>query len=101
MILSINHHWHYLGLLDGAPVATASLFIGAGVAGIMYVSTLPAARRRGIGAAVTLAAMLDARDLGYRIGVLQSSNQGYPVYRRLGFVEVCKIEHFSGRVSSG
>ena len=96
--LSINHHWHYLGLLDGAPVATTSLFAGAGVAGIMYVSTLPAVRRRGIGAAVTRAAMLDARDLGYRIGVLQSSNQGYPVYRRLGFVEVCKVEHFSGRV---
>ena len=89
---------HYLGLLDGEPIATASLFIGAGVAGIMYISTLPAARRRGIGAAVTLAALIDGRDMGYRIGVLQSSNLGYPVYRRIGFVEVCKVEHFSGRV---
>lgn len=95
--LQTSHYRHYLGLFDGEPVATASLFVGAGVVGIMYVSTLPAARRRGIGAAVTLAALIDGRDLGYRIGVLQSSDQGYPVYRRLGFVEVCKMEHFSRR----
>jgi GNAT superfamily N-acetyltransferase len=85
---------HYLGLLDGEPVATASLFTGAGVAGVFYVATVPAARRRGIGAAVTLAALRDGRELGYRIGVLQASPQGYPVYQRMGFVEVCKLEHF-------
>lgn len=95
--LRTSGYRHYLGLIGGEPAATASLFAGGGVVGIMYVSTLPAARRRGIGAAVTLAALIDGRDLGYRIGVLQSSDQGYPVYRRLGFVEVCKMEHFSRR----
>ena len=64
----------------------------------MYVATLPSARRRGFGAAITLAALLDGRNLGYRIGVLQSSDQGFPVYRRMGFVEVCRMEHFFGRV---
>ena len=98
--LETSHYWHYLGLIDGEPLATASLFVGAGAVGIMYVSTLPAARRRGIGAAVTLAALIDGRDLGYRIGVLQSSDQGYPVYRRLGFVEVCRMEHFSRRAQA-
>jgi len=40
---------------------------------------------------VTLAALREARDLGYGVGVLTSSEMGYSVYRRLGFVEYCRI----------
>jgi GNAT superfamily N-acetyltransferase len=82
---------HYLGTLGGEPVATTSLFVAAGAAGIYFVFTLPEVRSRGIGAAITLAALLDARAMGQRIGVLGSSPMGYPVYRRLGFEEHCRI----------
>ena len=81
----------FLALLDGKPVGTSQLFLSAGVAGIYNVTVIPEARFQGIGSAVTLAALLSARRLGYRIGILQASKQGYSVYRRIGFHDVGKL----------
>ena len=75
----------YLALSDGKPVGTSQLFLSEGVAGIYNVSCIPEARGQGIGSAITLAPLLKARQMGYRIGVLQASQKGYNVYRRLGF----------------
>jgi GNAT superfamily N-acetyltransferase len=83
---------HYLGLLDGEPVATATIFLGGAVAGVYFVMTIPEARRRGIGAAITLAALREARDSGIQYGVLGSSPAGRSVYAGLGFREYCTID---------
>lgn len=82
---------HYLARLDGQPVATCSLFLGAGVAGIYDVSTLPERRRRGIGRRVTAAALDEARAEGCRVAILHSSALGAGMYRALGFTDVCPI----------
>jgi predicted N-acetyltransferase YhbS len=58
------------------------------------VATLHEARGRGIGAAITLQPLLDARKLGYRAGILQASDMGFSIYERLGFKHLCQMENF-------
>ncbi|HKJ23834.1 MAG TPA: GNAT family N-acetyltransferase [Myxococcota bacterium] len=76
---------HWVGYLDGTPVASATLFRCAGVAGIYNVATLPRARGRGIGAAITQAPLREARSEGLGLAVLQASPEGFPIYVKLGF----------------
>lgn len=91
--LGLADPWrHYLARLDGAPVATATIYLAAGVAGVYFVMTVPQVRRRGIGAAVTLSALREAKDSGVGYAVLGSSPAGQSVYERLGFREYCTID---------
>jgi ribosomal protein S18 acetylase RimI-like enzyme len=76
---------HLIGSLEGRGVATSSMVVAAGSAGIFNVATLPDARRRGFGRDMTLAAMELGRGAGCRWAVLTASPSGLGVYRRLGF----------------
>ena len=82
----------FIGKIDGEPVGVSMLFLSAGVAGIYLVAVLPRFRGRGIGSSLTLTPLVRARNTGYRVAVLQASEQGEAMYRRLGFKEYCRFE---------
>jgi hypothetical protein len=80
---------HYVGWIEGEPVGTAMRLSSHGSAGVFNVSTVPAFRRRGIGEALTWRAALDGREEGCLASSLQASEMGEPVYRRMGYRDVC------------
>ncbi len=84
--IRLDPQWvFFLGRLDGRPVATSALFLSAGVAGVYCVTTLREARRRGIGAEMTRAALQHASGQGYGVSILQPSQMGLHIYEELGF----------------
>jgi ribosomal protein S18 acetylase RimI-like enzyme len=84
----------YLGLVDGEPVGTSRLFVSGGVAGVYHVATLPRVRERGIGTAMTLAALRGGRKLGCEVAVLRAAQMAVGLYSRLGFQERCKFGRY-------
>lgn len=85
----------FIGVLDGAPVATAAVLFLQKVAGVYAIATIPSARRRGIGASMTFAAMEAGRKAGCELAVLTATALGRQVYRALGFEE-CGTFHAYG-----
>ena len=78
----------------GRLVATSMLYLTEGLAGIYCVATLAEERGKGLGAHVTAQALRTAYGLGYRVGVLQSSNQGHSVYLGIGFADLGWVPMF-------
>ncbi|HEX2072774.1 MAG TPA: hypothetical protein VHF92_03225 [Geodermatophilus sp.] len=72
----------WLARTDDGPAAVAAAHEHAGVTLVEYVATLPRARGRGAGAAVTWAATLANPT---RPAVLIASDDGRPVYERMGY----------------
>jgi hypothetical protein len=84
----------FLGLFDGQPVSSSMSFLAEGVVGIYMVATLPEARKKGAAYTVTQKALREGRSRGYRVGVLQASKMGEPVYKRMGFNPVCRVSDY-------
>ncbi len=78
----------WVGSVNGRAVTGAAAYVSAGVTGVAWVATLPEARGRGYGAAVTSAAATCQPD---RHAVLHASDLGRPVYERMGFVPLFRF----------
>lgn len=78
--------------LAGAPVGAGTLFESGRTAGLYNIATLPSARSRGIGAAVTAWLMQTGREHGCDHAILHASEMGHGVYARLGFETVCTVQ---------
>jgi ribosomal protein S18 acetylase RimI-like enzyme len=86
----------YVAYADGAPVSTAATVMGGGVVGVYNVATMPAYRRGGYGEAVMRHALEQARrEHGLSRTILQSTPQGFELYRRMGYQTVTSVSVFS------
>lgn len=84
----------FTGYLNGEPVAVSSLIMTDGVAGIYAVATLPDARKRGIGTAMTMHAMKEGARRGAKVATLQATSMGRPVYEEIGFRTVFHYQNY-------
>lgn len=83
-----------LGFLDGEPAGTAELQVDLPWAALYGVSTLPRARRRGLGRALVGACVARARKAGAVGAVLYSSPMGVPLYEQCGFRTVQVLQEY-------
>ena len=81
----------YVGLLDGKPVSIVALVAAGGALGVYSLGTLPSFRHQGYGEALLRAAIAQVQQqTGMEPLVLQSTEAGYDLYRRLGFRDVTR-----------
>lgn len=78
---------YWVGWEGDRPVAAASAFVDQGVNDVTLVATVPEARRRGYGEALTWRAALADPVLP---AMLLSSDPGRPVYERMGFMPLLR-----------
>jgi hypothetical protein len=78
----------FTGYVDGRPVATSGARVGHGIVDIEWVSCLEEARGAGVGAAMTWAAAMVCPELP---ATLIASDDGQPVYERMGFLRVLRM----------
>ena len=81
-------------VLDGRVVGSTVVINAHGVAGIFLVHVAEAHRRRGIGAALTFAALRTAQEMEMRSAALVASPAGEPLYRRFGFTTLSEYRLF-------
>jgi GNAT superfamily N-acetyltransferase len=86
---------HFLARWQGEPCAVSTLLHAKHGAGIYHVTTQPSHRGRGLGKALTLAAMQSAKNAGYAEAVLFATPSGFPIYQQLGFETVSMVDFFA------
>lgn len=91
LLLDDENTRFYLGFSNKKNVSALILYLSAGVAGLHAVSTLKEFRGKGFGYNISRTALIDAYKSGYQIAVLQASNLGEVIYRKLGFKKYCDI----------
>jgi GNAT superfamily N-acetyltransferase len=75
--------------------ATSACHVFGPYAHIFFVSTEPGWQRRGIGRAMTVAALQAAGAAGAKTALLNATDAGAPVYKRLGFEEAGMLTRYS------
>ena len=75
----------FVGYVAGRPVASSRLVCLGTIAELSGIVTVPTARRRGYGTALTWVALATGRERSCVAATLTATAMGYPLYQRLGF----------------
>lgn len=92
-----DHAWKglyrgFVGFVDGRPIGIAALVHAAGACGIYSLATIPAHRHQGYGEALLRASVSHSRpESSIEPLILQSTDAGHSLYRRMGFKDVTKF----------
>jgi predicted N-acetyltransferase YhbS len=76
---------HFVAMIDNNVVAAGTLFLSDQSVMLHNLATKKDYARRGIGTALTLYMMSEAKNLGYKHCFLDSSEDGFSLYKRIGF----------------
>lgn len=87
----------YLALVDGRPACTLAVHDHDGDAHVTLVATAEAARGRGLASMVMRRALADARERGCTTTTLVATRMGHPVYARLGYRELGRVQMWERR----
>lgn len=82
----------WVGWEADRPVSAAAAFVAAGITNVTLVATVPEARRRGYGAALTWRATLADPTLP---AVLLATEEGRPVYEHIGYMALFRFTLWS------
>jgi GNAT superfamily N-acetyltransferase len=85
MLLNLRESYQMVAWQEGKPVACGMLLYASDAAAIYNVTTLPAVRQQGIGAAMMYRLHNQALADGYPATVLASSEMGLSLYQKLGY----------------
>lgn len=85
----------FAGYVDGRPVATSAMYRVGAFVDIGAVGTATAYRGRGIGTAITWAAVHEGRARGCTSAGLGATAMGYPIYLLMGFVPVATYRRYT------
>jgi ribosomal protein S18 acetylase RimI-like enzyme len=87
----------YVALLDGSPACTLAIHDHDGDAHVTLVGTLESARGRGFASMLMRQALADARDRGCTTTTLVATKMGHPVYARLGYRDLGRLQMWERR----
>jgi hypothetical protein len=97
-ILTDDRRRLWVGWEEDRPVSAAETFIAAGINNVSLVATVPEARRRGYGAALTWRATLADPTLP---AMLLATDEGRPLYEQIGYLSLFRFTVWSRKRPGG
>ena len=85
---------YYVGYVNGKPVVRGLSCYFAQVCGLHWLSTSPLERNKGYGTAMQQYRLKRAKDHGYHVAVLQASEMGAPLYKKLSYQACGKFREY-------